>query len=138
MREPLSAHETLEQRKQRLILQCRAYRLAIDHSKEGVRSRLGVQAIAKTAAGLAGLGAGSALANLTNLFHPQNLSSGRLQKLLPVLATGYSLLKRSSLPHIRWRRVLLLGAAGTAAGFYVREKMRQKRQRRVAPEENPS
>lgn len=134
---PRSAHETLAQRKERLVMQCRAYRAAVDHSRQEIRSKMGIQSIIKSAAGMVGLGAGSAaLSSRLGLSRFSHLSSladlkgglsvGKLQKLLPLVAAGYSLLARRSLLRPVLRGLLLAGAAGTAAYVYSRAKSRQR------------
>jgi hypothetical protein len=131
--EPRSAHETLIQRKERLVMQCRAYRAAVHHGRQEVRSRLGLRALVKTAAGLVGLRAGSAafsnLSNLSSLSHLSNLfdlknglSLDKLQKMLPVLAGAYSLLAKRSLLRPVLRGALFIGAAGAAAYLYKHKK----------------
>jgi hypothetical protein len=123
--EPRSAHETLAQRKERLMLQCRAYRAAVHHSRGEVRSRLGLQSIVKAAAGLVGLRAGSsALSSFSGLLDLKGggLSLGKLQKLLPVVAGAYSLLGKRSLLKPVLRGVLIVGGAGVAAYLYRRSK----------------
>jgi hypothetical protein len=136
--EPRSAHETLAQRKERLVLQCRAYRAAVHHSRAEVRSHLGIQTIAKTALGLVGLRAGSAaLSNFSGILDLKNgVSLGKLQKLLPVLAGGYSLLRKGSLLKPLLRGALIVGGAGTAAYFYARSKSAKSRHDRAAHHEH--
>ncbi|HWT71083.1 MAG TPA: hypothetical protein VN361_02740 [Oxalicibacterium sp.] len=136
--EPRSAHETLVQRKERLKLQCRAYRAAVHHARSEVRSHLGIQAIAKTALGLVGLRAGSAaLSNFSGILDLKNgVSLGKLQKLLPVLAGGYSLLRRRSLLRPVLRGALFAGGAGAAAYLYARSKSAKRQHDRAVHHEH--
>lgn len=136
--EPRSAHETLAQRKERLMLQCRAYRAAVHHSRAEVRSHLGIQAIAKAALGVAGLRAGSAaLSNFSGFLDLKNgVSFSKLQKLLPVLAGGYSLLRRRALLKPILRGALIVGGAGAAAYLYARSKSAKSRHDRATHHEH--
>jgi hypothetical protein len=127
--EPRSAHETLAQRKERLVLQCRAYRAAVHHSRGEVRSRVGLQSLARSAAGLVGLRAGSSmLSNFSGLLDSRGggLSLGKLQKLMPVVAGAYSLLSRRSLLKPVLRGALIVGGAGVAAYLYRRQSKKSK------------
>lgn len=124
-----TAHETLAQRKERLMLQCSAYRVAVAHSKSTVRSRMSIQSMAKTAAGLVGLRAAagsSAFSNLSGLLDMKNLSSANIRKMLPLIVSGYSLLARRSLIKPLLRGAAIVGGAGAAAYLYSRQKSRKK------------
>lgn len=126
--EPRSAHETLAQRKERLILQCRAYRAAVHHSRSEMRSHFGLQSIAKAAVGLVGLRTGSAaLSSISGLLDMKGgLSFGRLQRLLPVLAGAYSLLRKRSLLTPVVRGALIVGGAGAAAYLYRKQSKKSR------------
>ncbi|HTH44281.1 MAG TPA: hypothetical protein VL528_04290 [Oxalicibacterium sp.] len=133
--EPRSAHENLAQRKERLMLQCRAYRAAVHHSRAEVRSHLGMQAIGKAALGLVGLRAGSAaLSNFSGVLDLKNGVS--FSKLLPVLAGGYSLLRRRSFLKPLLRGALIVGGAGAAAYFYAHRKSSKSRHDHAAHHEH--
>lgn len=117
--------ETPAQQKERLVLQCRAYRIAIGQSRKTVRAHLGADAIAKTAVGLVSARAQSALANFSDLLDFRNLSGVKLQRLLPLVISGASLLSRRAL----WKPVLrgaaVVGAAGAGLYFYSRRKAKK-------------
>jgi hypothetical protein len=132
MTEHHTSHETLAQRKERLQLQCRAYRAAVGHSRKVVREKLSTRAIATTAFGLLGVRAQSAFGNVTELFDMKQMSAAKLQRLLPILASGYSLLSRRSLLKPILRGALIVGTAGAAAYFYSRKKAAKKTHEHVA------
>lgn len=120
--DPKNRTETLAEQKERLILQCRAYRIAVGNARHAVREQLGPDAIAKTAVGMVSARAQSALANFSDLFDLRTLSGAKLQKLLPLVVSGVSLISRRAL----WRPVLrgaaVVGAAGAGLYFYSRRK----------------
>ncbi|GGI55010.1 hypothetical protein [Oxalicibacterium solurbis] len=122
--DPGNRTETLAEQKERLILQCRAYRIAVGNAKSVVRANMGPDAIAKTAVGMVSARAQSALANFSDLLDFRSLSGAKLQKLLPLVISGVSLLSRRSL----WKPVLrgaaVVGAAG--AGLYLFSRRRKK------------
>jgi hypothetical protein len=127
--EPRSAHETLAQRKERLIMQCRAYRAAVHHSRSEMRSRLGLQSIAKAAAGLVGLRAGSSmLANVTGMLSAKGggLPLGKVKALLPIVTGAYSLLSRRSLLRPALRGAMVLGGLGAAFCLYRRQAKKSR------------
>lgn len=117
--------ETAAQKKERLVMQCRAYRIAIGQSRKMVRANLGPEAIAKTAVGLVSARAQSALANFSDLLDFRNLSGAKLQRMLPLVISGASLLSRRAL----WKPVLrgaaVVGAAGAGLYFYSRKKAKK-------------
>jgi len=126
---PRSAHETLAQRKERLILQCRAYRAAVHHSRADMRSRTGLQSIARAAAGLIGLRAGSSmLANVAGMLDAKGggLSLGKLRRALPVVTGAYSLLSSRSLLKPVLRGALILGGIGAAVCLYRRQTKKSR------------
>jgi hypothetical protein len=118
--------ETLAQHKERLLLQCRAYRVAIGQSRRTVRAHLGADVIAKTAVGLVSSRAQSALANFSDLFDFRNLSGAKLQRLLPLVVSGVSLLSRRSLLKPVLRGAAVVGAAGAGLYFYSRRKAKKE------------
>jgi hypothetical protein len=118
----MQQHETLAQRKERLLLQCRAYRAAVGHSKQVVRDKLSTRAIATAAVGIAGVRAQSAVGNFVDLLDFKNISAVKLQRLLPLLASGYSLLARRSLLKPVFRGAAVVGAAGALVYFFTRKK----------------
>lgn len=132
----LQEEETLAQRKERLLLQCRAYRSGIGRARNTVRAHLGADEIAKTAIGLVSARAQSALANFSDLLDFRNMSSAKLQRLLPLIVSGVSLLARRSL----WRPILKGAAvAGTAAAtvyFLSRKKAKKTDDKHVALHEH--
>ncbi|MFJ7567632.1 hypothetical protein ACIQW9_11810 [Herminiimonas sp. NPDC097707] len=132
----LQEEETLAQRKARLRLQCRAYRSGIGRARNTVRAHLGADEIAKTAIGLVSARAQSALANFSDLLDFRNMSGAKLQRLLPLIVSGVSLLARRSL----WRPILKGAAvAGTAAAtvyFLSRKKAKKTDGKHVALHEH--
>lgn len=125
-------HETLAQRKERVLLQCRAYRAAVGQSRRVVRGNLGVDAIAKTAVGLISQRAQNAFSNITGLLDLKDMSAARMRSLLPLLASGYSLLSRRSLLKPVLRGALIVGAAGVAAYWYSTKKSSRKHHEHIA------
>lgn len=132
MTEHHTSHETLAQRKERLKLQCRAYRAAAGHSRKLVHEKLSARAIATTAVGLLGVRAQTAFGNVASLFDRKQISAGNLRKMLPLLASGYSLLSRRSLLKPILRGALVVGTAGAAVYFYSRRKAAKKAHEHVA------
>ena len=128
--------ETSEQRKERLRLQCRAYRAGIGRARNTVRAHLGADEIAKTAIGLISARAQSALANFSDLLDFRSMSGAKLQRLLPLVVSGVSLLARRSL----WRPILKGAAvAGTAAAtvyFFSRKKTKKSDGEHIALHEH--
>jgi len=129
--EPRSAHETLAQRKERLVMQCRAYRAAVHHSRSEMRSRIGLQSIMKAATGLVGLRAGSSmLSNVTSMLAAKGgaggLSFAKVKTLLPVITGAYSLLSRRSLLKPALRGALVLGGLGAAVCLYRRQAKKSR------------
>jgi alpha-D-ribose 1-methylphosphonate 5-triphosphate synthase subunit PhnG len=120
-----ATHETLAQRKERLLLQCHAYRAAVGHSRQVLRNKLTVQAIATTAVGLAGLRAQSTFAGVADLFDLKHMSVDKLKKLLPLLASGYSLLSGRALLKPILRGAVIVGTAGAAMYFLSRKKTKK-------------
>jgi hypothetical protein len=127
--------ETPEQQKERLLLQCQAYRAGIGLSRKIVRANLGADAIARTAVGMVSMRAQSAMANFSDLLDFKNFSGVKLQRVLPLVISGVSLLSRRSL----WKPVLrgaaVVGAAGAGLYFYSRRKT-GKKERHVARHEH--
>ncbi|WP_188396230.1 hypothetical protein [Oxalicibacterium flavum] len=117
--------ETLAQQKERLRQQCRAYRSGIGQSRQVVRSQLGREALAKTALGLVSARAQSAFANVSDLVHVGNLSGIKLQKLLPVVLSGISLLSRRSVLKPVVRGLTVVSAVGAGLYFFARKKKGQ-------------
>lgn len=115
--------ETMAQHKERLILQCRAYRAGIGQSRKVVRAHLGRDALAKTALGLVSARAQSAFANVSDLI---NLSGGmsiaKLQRLAPFVLSGISILSRRSLLKPILRGTAVVGAVGAGLYFFSRKK----------------
>lgn len=117
--------ETLAQQKERLRQQCRAYRSGIGQSSQVVRSQLGGEALAKMALRLVSARAQSALATLSDLLHVVNLSGIKLEKLLPIVLSGISLLLRGSVLKPMVRGLTLVSAVGAGLYFFTRKKKRQ-------------
>jgi len=118
----MQQHETLAQRKERLLLQCRAYRAALGHSKQVVRDKFSPRAIATAAVGVAGVRAQSAVGHFADLLDFKNISAAKLQRVLPLLASGYSLLSRRSLLKPALRGAVVISAVGALAYFFTRKK----------------
>lgn len=132
--DPKDRQETPAEQKERLIMQCRAYRIAVRNARSSVRANLNPQSIAKTAVGMVSTRAQSALANFSDLLDFRNISGAKLQRLLPLVVSGVSLLSRRSL----WKPVLrgaaVVGAAGASLYFFSRRK--SKKQLHVARHEH--
>ena len=60
--------ESFAERKQRLLAQCKAYRIAIGEARDVVHENLGADALAKTAIGLVSVRAQSAFASVSDMF----------------------------------------------------------------------
>ena len=131
-----TSHETLAQRKERLLLQCRAYRVAVEHSRKVVHDKLDMRTMAAGAFGMAGLRAQSALSDVAGLLDLRSMSTDKLRKLLPLLASGYSLLAGRSLLKPALKGVLIIGGAGMAAYLYSRRKTSAKKHEHVALHEH--
>lgn len=115
-------HESSAQRKERLLQQCKAYRVAIGQARTVVRDNLGADGIAKTAIGLVSARAQSAFSNFSDLLDLNSISGDKLRRLLPLVVSGVSLLTRRSVLRPILRGALLVGSAGTALYFFSRKK----------------
>lgn len=118
--------ETSTQRKARLQQECLDYRSGIAHSRRIIRSNLGMESIAKTAASIVGMRAQSALGRVTDLFDFQHLDTEKIRRALPVLISTYSLLSRRALLRPILRGAAVLGIAGTTLYWYSRRKAKKK------------
>lgn len=114
--------ESAAQRKQRLLEQCKAYRVAIGEARDVMRENLGADAIAKTAIGLVSVRAQSALSNFADLFDLKSMSGEKLRRLIPLAVSGFSLLTRRSVLRPILRGALVVGSAGTALYFLSKKK----------------
>ncbi len=114
--------ETLAQQKQRLLQQCNAYRAGIGRSRRVVRAHLGPDELAKTAIGLISMRAQLALANFSDMFDLKSLSAAKLQRLLPLVVSGVSLLAKGSLLRSLLRGAAVAGIGATAIYFVTRKK----------------
>lgn len=114
--------ESLAEQKEKLLLQCRAYRSAVGRSRKVVRSHLGADEIARTAIGLVSARAQTALANVSDFLDLKNMSGAKLQRLLPLLVSGVSLLSRRSLLKPVLRGAAVIGTAAAAVYFLSRKK----------------
>ncbi|ABR91325.1 Hypothetical protein mma_3572 [Janthinobacterium sp. Marseille] len=114
--------ESSAQRKQRLLEQCKAYRVAIGEARDVVRENLGADAIAKTAIGLVSVRAQSAFASVSDLFDLKSLTGEKLRRLLPLVVSGVSLLSKRSVLRPILRGALVVGSAGTALYFLSKKK----------------
>lgn len=119
--------ETPAQRKARLQQECLDYRSGIAHSRRVIRSNLGMESIAKSAASMVGMRAQSALSHVTDLFDLQHLNTDKIRRALPVLLSTYSLLSRRALLRPILRGATVLGIAGTTLYWYSRRKAKKKR-----------
>lgn len=128
--------ETLAQHKERLRQQCRSYRAGIGHSRNVVRDNLGMESVARTAIGLLNQRAQSVFANVSDLFDLKHISGAKLQRLLPLLVSGYSLLSRRVLLKPILRGALIVGVAGTVIYLYSRGKSAEKKHVHVALHEH--
>ncbi len=116
--------ETPAQQKKRLLQQCNAYRAGIGRSRKIVSAHLGADEIAKTAIGLVSTRAQLALANFSDMFDFRNLSAAKLQRLLPLVVSGVSLLAKGSLWRSLLRGAAVAGVGATAVYFATRKKKR--------------
>lgn len=117
--------ETLAQQKERLRLQCRAYRTGIGQSRQVLRSRLRRDALAGTALSLVSARAQSALGSVSELINTGNLGGIKLQKVLPLVVSGVSLLSRKSVLKPVVRGLTLVSAVGAGLYFFARKKKGQ-------------
>lgn len=110
--------ETLAQQKERLILQCQAYRSGIGQSRNLVRAHLGREGITRAAFGILGSRAQNALANVTDLVNMSGgISLAKIQRLAPFVLSGISILSKRSVLKPILRGAALVGAVG--AGLYL-------------------
>lgn len=114
--------ETLAQQKKRLQQQCDAYRAGIGRSRKIVSAHLGADEIAKTAIGLVSARAQVALTNFSDMFDLKNVSAAKLQRLLPLVVSGVSLLAKGSLWRSLLRGATVAGIGATAVYFVTRKK----------------
>tara|TARA_R110001599_G_scaffold64023_5_gene179707 strand:+ start:8730 stop:9167 length:438 start_codon:yes stop_codon:yes gene_type:complete len=119
--------ETLAQRKTRLQQECLDYRSGIAYSRRVIRSNLGVESIAKSAVGIVGMRAQSALGRVTDLFDLKHLDTDKIRRALPVIISTYSLLSRRALLRPILRGAAVVGIAGTGLYWYSRRKAQQKK-----------
>lgn len=121
--ESIEPVETLAQQKERLILQCRAYRAGIGQSRNVVRANLGRDALTKTALGLVGARAQSAFANVAGLVNLSGgLSLAKIQRLAPFVLSGLSILSRRSVLKPVLRGAALVSALGAGLYFFSKKK----------------
>ena len=121
--ESIEPIETLAQQKERLILQCRAYRAGIGQSRNVVRSNLGREALAKTALSLVGARAQSAFSNVSDLINLSGgLSFAKIQRLAPFVLSGISILSRRSVLKPILRGAALVSAVGAGLYFFSKKK----------------
>lgn len=118
--------ETAAQRKARLVQQCREYRAGIGRSRTIVRSHLGVDGLAKTAVGLVSSRAQSALINFSDMFDLKSISGAKLQRMLPLLVSGVSLLTRRSLWKPMLRGAVAVGTVAATVYFFSRKEKKAK------------
>lgn len=116
--------ETLAQQKKRLQQQCNAYRAGIGRSRKIVSAHLGADEIAKAAIGLVSTRAQLALANFSDMFDLRSLSAAKLQRLLPLVVSGVSLLGKGSLWRSLLRGAAVAGIGATAVYFATHKKKR--------------
>lgn len=128
--------ESPAQHKERLLLQCRAYRAGIGYSRKVVRAHLGADEIAKTAIGMVSVRAQSALANFSDLLDFKNFSGAKLQRLLPLVVSGVSLLSRRSLLKPVLRGALVVGSTAAALYFVSRKKSKRTTGEHIALKEH--
>lgn len=114
--------ESLAQHKERLLLQCSIYRAGIGRSRKIVRAHLNTDDIAKTAVAMISARAQLALANFSDSFDLKNISGAKLQRLLPLLISGVSLLSRRSLLMPMLRGASIAGIGVAAIYFLARKK----------------
>ena len=117
-----SREETPAQQKKRLLQQCDTYRAGIGRSRRIVSAHLGADEIAKTAIGLVSARAQLALANFSDMFNLKSLSATKLQRLLPLVVSGVSLLAKGSLWRSLLRGAAVAGVGATAVYFATRKK----------------
>lgn len=125
---PPEKEETLAQHKQRLRQQCNAYRAAISRSRRTVRANLGPEELAKTAIGLISTRAQIALNNFSDMFDLKTFSAAKLQRLLPLVVSGVSLLGKANLLKSLLRGAAVAGVGATAIYFATRKKRKASRQ----------
>ncbi len=114
--------ETFAEQKTRLLQQCDAYRAGIGRSRKLVQAHLGADEIAKTAIGLVSARAQIALTNFSDMFELKSLPGLKLQRLLPLLVSGVSLLAKGSLWRSLLRGAAVAGVGATAVYFSTRKK----------------
>lgn len=114
--------ESFAERKQRLLAQCKAYRIAIGEARDVVHANLGADALAKTAIGLVSVRAQSAFASVSDMFDLKSLTGEKLRRLLPLVVSGVSLLTKRSVLRPLLRGALVVGSAGTALYFLSKKK----------------
>jgi hypothetical protein len=117
--------ESLAEQKEKLLLQCRAYRSAIGRSRKVVRAHLGIDEIARTAVGLVSSRAQNALANVSDFLDLKNMSGAKLQRLLPLVVSGVSLLSRRAVLKPVLRGAAVVGTVAAAVYFLSRKKGRK-------------
>ncbi|MDQ7968122.1 MAG: hypothetical protein REI95_00625 [Oxalicibacterium faecigallinarum] len=121
--ESIEPVETLAQQKERLILQCRAYRAGLGQSRNVVRSNLGREALAKTALSLVGARAHSALSNVSDLINLSGgLSLAKIQRMAPYVLSGITFLSRRSVLKPVLRGAALVAALGAGLYFFSKKK----------------
>lgn len=114
--------ETLAQKKIRLLQECDAYRVGIGRSRRVVSAHLGPKEIAKTAIGLVSTRAQTAFANFSDMFDFNSLTAAKLQRLLPLVVSGVSLLAKGTVLRSLLRGAAVAGVGATAIYFATRKK----------------
>ncbi|MDO9420153.1 MAG: hypothetical protein Q7T66_05770 [Herminiimonas sp.] len=114
--------ETLAQQKKRLLQECDAYRAGIGRSRRVVSAHLGPNEIAKTAIGLVSRRAQIAFANFSDMFDFNSLTAAKLQRLLPLVVSGVSLLAKGTILRSLLRGAAVAGVGATAIYFATRKK----------------
>lgn len=120
--------ETPAEQKERLLQRCDAYRAGIGRSRRIVKNHLGVDEIAKSAIGLVSTRAQVALGNFSDMFDLKNMSSAKLQRLLPLVVSGLSLLAKRNVLRLLLRGATVAGIGATAIYFLARKKNKSNRE----------
>ncbi len=114
--------ETPAEQKARLLQQCDAYRAGIGRSRRIVKNNLSGDQIARSAIGLVSARAQVALGNFTDMFDLRSMSSAKLQRLLPLVVSGVSLLAKGKVLKLLLRGATIAGIGAAAIYFLARKK----------------
>lgn len=120
---PIPPTLTFEQRKKKLIAEAAACRLRLDESKDTIRANLKVDRLVRNGVNYLTTSASSAVDNMFNI---NAIRNGSLAKLLPVVASVYSIVTRRRLLMPILRGGLVVAGVATAL-FYLSRKKKARR-----------